>query len=223
MECSFRTLCQWQHLSKLLQIIVFHWNQLYDSPVKYINEVLDDLKNIHKNTQHSLALCYKVSKVNITEVVGVPSIIEILPIVLEINKETFLLAIVRHAPSPVGSFIDDFFLLMDELPIQLMILIVGDFNLDQMLPKNVANIAPLIQNLSPRSQYSAHIHEGILDLVFDSSSSNIVSVLHSTYSYQLVLVFQIWGQDMVYICTVSITHITLLIIIIMVILSVSLK
>ena len=57
-------------------------------------------------------------------------------------------------PDPVFSFIDEFILLMNERPIQHRILIVGNFNLDQMLPENVANIAPLIQScdLSQRSQ-----------------------------------------------------------------------
>ena len=98
-----------------------------------------------------------------------------------------------RAPGPVGFFIDKFILLINELPIQHRILIVGDFNLDQMLPKNVAIIAPLIQsfNLSQHSQYSTHIHGGILDLVFDSSNSNIVSVLPSPYSDHFVLFFQI--------------------------------
>ena len=109
------------------------------------------------------------------------------------------MVIVYRGPGPVGSFIDEFILLMNELPIQHRILIVGDFNLDQMLPENVANIAPLNQSfdLSQRSQYSTHIHGGILDLVFDSSNSNIVSVLPSPYSDHFVLFFQIWGQDMI--------------------------
>ena len=44
--------------------------------------------------------------------------------------------------------------------------------------KNVAKVAPLIQNFnqSQRSQYLTHIHWRMLDLVFDSSNSNIVSV-----------------------------------------------
>ena len=54
--------------------------------------------------------------------------------------------IVYPEPGPVGSFIEDFMLLMNELPIQHRILTVGDFSLNQMLPENVANIAPLIQN-----------------------------------------------------------------------------
>ena len=124
---------------------------------------------------------------------------EILPIVWEISKETFLLVIVYRAPGPVGSFIDKFILLTNEILMQHRILIVGDFSLDQMLLEIVANIAPSIQSfdLSQRSQYSTHIDGGILDLVFDSSNSNIISVVPSPCSDYSVLFFQIWGQDMI--------------------------
>ena len=56
-------------------------------------------------------------------------------------------------------------------------LIVGDFDLDQMLPEHVGKFDPQIQsfNLSQHSQYSTNIHGGILDLVFDTSNSNAVS------------------------------------------------
>ena len=47
-----------------------------------------------------------------------------------------------------GTFIDDFVLLINELPTQQRILIVGDFNCDQMLPKNVAKVDSLIHNFS---------------------------------------------------------------------------
>ena len=36
-----------------------------DSPAKHINEILDDWKDIHKNTHHGLVLCCNVNKVNI--------------------------------------------------------------------------------------------------------------------------------------------------------------
>ena len=69
----------------------------------------------------------------------------------------------------VPSF-DDFILLISELPTQHRILIVADFNLDQMLPENVAKVGPVIQNfnISQRSQYLTHIHGGLWDLVFDT-------------------------------------------------------
>ena len=39
-------------------------------------------------------------------------------------------------------------LLINELQTQHRILIVGDFNLDQMMPENVAKFDPLLQNFN---------------------------------------------------------------------------
>ena len=96
-------------------------------------------------------------------------------------------------PGPLDSFIDDFISLINELSTQHNMLIVDDFNVDQMLPERVAKVDPLIQNfnLSQRSQYSTHIQGGILDLVFDTSNSNTVSSLPSPYSDHFVIFFQI--------------------------------
>lgn len=68
--------------------------------------------------------------------------------------------------APVGSFIDNFILLTNELPIKPRILIVSDFNPDQMLPDNVAKIAALSQNfnLLQFSQYSTPIHWGFWNI-----------------------------------------------------------
>ena len=76
-----------------------------DITIKHIG-VLDDWKDIHNNVQHGLGLCYKVSKTNITEVIDILSITEILPIVLEIKKIYFLFVIVYFVPGPVSFFID---------------------------------------------------------------------------------------------------------------------
>ena len=51
-------------------------------------------------------------------------------------------------PGPVGSFIDDFVSLTNKLLIQHRMLIVGDFNFDQMLPEHVDKVDPLIQILT---------------------------------------------------------------------------
>ena len=132
-----------------------------------------------------------MSKVNIIDVIEIPSVLEVLPIVLEIEKETNLFVIVYPMPGPLDFFIDDFISLIHELPTQHRMLVVGDFNLDQMLPEHVAKVDPLIQNLklSQRSQYSTHIHGGMLDLVFDTLNSNTVSSLLSTYSDHFVVFF----------------------------------
>ena len=45
-------------------------------------------------TYHGLALCCNVNKVNIIEVTEMPSVLEVLPIALEIEKEAILLLMV---------------------------------------------------------------------------------------------------------------------------------
>ena len=69
---------------------------------------------------------------------------------------------------PCGAFIDDFILVITELPAQRRIFIVGDFNIDQTLPENVAKVDPLIH------------------LTFDTSNPNAVFSLPSPYNDNLV-------------------------------------
>ena len=80
-----------------------------------------------------------------------------------------------------------------QLPAQYIMLIAADFNLDQVLPENVAKVDPLIQNfnLSQRSQYSTQIHGGLLNLVCDNSNSSAAYFLPSPYSEHFDLFFQI--------------------------------
>ena len=126
-------------------LMIVQLNTLMKSWINYFNDIY---------LAHLVTQSYKVSKVNIIEVIDIPSIIEILPIVLEVNKETFLLVIMCHGPGPVGSFIDNFTLLMNGLPIQHRILILGDFNLDQIFPENVSNNPNIVSVLpSPCSDH----------------------------------------------------------------------
>ena len=56
------------------------------------------------------------------------------------------------------------------------ILLLGDFNLDQMLQENVNKMHRLTQrfHLHQRSQYFTHVQGGILVLIFDSRKSESV-------------------------------------------------
>ena len=80
--------------------------------------------------------------------IDIASVLEVLPVVLEIEKEILLLEMVYRMPGPLGTFIGDFILLINELLTKCRILIVGNLNLDQNLPENVAKIDPLIQNFN---------------------------------------------------------------------------
>ena len=51
-------------------------------------------------------------------------------------------------PGPLGSFWDDFISLINEQPTKLRMLIVGDFNLGQIMSEHVAEVNPLIQNFN---------------------------------------------------------------------------
>ena len=54
-------------------LFCFTETNINDSLTKHINDILDDWKDIYKNTQHGLALCYNMSKVNIIEVIEIYS------------------------------------------------------------------------------------------------------------------------------------------------------
>ena len=161
--------------------------------LKHIDELQEGWKDIHNDSQHGLAICYKVSDIKVIEVFPTPSVLEILPVLLEIGNDTVLLVLVYRMPGPLGTFIDDLIQMVSELPTQHRILITGDFNLDQLLAENVTKIDPLIEhlNLYQRSHYSTHIHGGILDLVLDSANSNPVSCVPSPYSDHFVILAQI--------------------------------
>ena len=74
--------------SSYSSLFCFTETNINDSPSKHSDEILDDWKDIHKNTQYGLALCYNVSKVNITEVIDILCVLEV---VLEIERETFFI------------------------------------------------------------------------------------------------------------------------------------
>ena len=77
-------------------------------------------------------------------IIDIPSVLEVLPVVLEIQKEVLLLVKVCQVLGLVSTFIDDFILLITEQPTQFTMLTNGDFNLDQMLPENTVKVDTLI-------------------------------------------------------------------------------
>ena len=117
--------------SSYYSLICFTETNLNNSTESH--EILDELKDTHKNIRHGLVLCYNTRTLYIMEVIDFPSVLKVLPIVLEIEKETFI----DYMLGPLGSIIDDFILLINELPRQHRVLVVSDFNLDQMLPEHL--------------------------------------------------------------------------------------
>ena len=73
-------------------------------------------------------------------------------------------------PGPLGSFIGDFISRINELPTQHKMLVVGDFNLDQMLLEHVAKVNPLIQNFNLSQHVLFCCHTSVITLFFFSKS-----------------------------------------------------
>ena len=159
-----------------------------------IEQYAEGWTDIHKQTQHGLALCYNVSKVKIILEFQTTHSLEMLPVLVEIEKELVLIVLLYRAPGPLGTFINDLIEELDDLPTtEYKTLVVGDFNLDQMLIENEEKFNPIITefNFHQRSHYSTHIYGGILDLVFDNKNSECVEWIPSPYSDHVVLLIQI--------------------------------
>ena len=124
-------------ISSYSSLFCFTEININDSPSKDIFEILNVWKRIHKNTQLGMAVCFEVGKVNI-KLIDIPSVLEMMLVVLEIEKESILLLVVYCMPGPLATFIDDLISMINEVPIQQRTLTVCDFSLDQMLPANVA-------------------------------------------------------------------------------------
>ena len=158
-----------------------------------IDQHIEGWKDIHEPTSHGLAICYKEDKVKIIQEWHLPTRLEVLPVLIEIHDERILLVLVYRAPGALHSFIHDLIQTVRDISSLHRILLVGDFNLDQRLQENVDVVDPLVTQFGfhQRSQYTTHIHGGILDLVFDDRNSDTVSWIPSPYSDHFVLCIQI--------------------------------
>ena len=164
-----------------------------------IKDYLSDWDDIHHSGGHGLAICYNTLKVQVIKQYNYSGTLEVLPVLLKVDHETIFLVVVYRPPGPIRNFANTFMEVLDSLIIENQIqekcrlLIVGDFNLDQMLPEHVTLFEPLCSrfNLFQRSNYSTHIKGGILDLVFDDKRDTDVDWLFSPFSDHFVLLIEL--------------------------------
>jgi len=160
-----------------------------DSRIFGISQYAPGWCDIHKNTDHGLAICFNSNKVKLIEEFQITSSLEMLPVLIETQNE-FILLVLVYRTGPVGSFVNSLIEEMRNLPQKYRTLVVGDFNLDLVLPENIQRFAPLISEFSfnQQSKYTTHNHGGILDLVFDTSdSAKEISWIPSPYSDHFVM------------------------------------
>ena len=94
-----------------------------------------------------LAICYNESKVNVIKEFETTHALEMLPVLFEIENECVLVVLVYRAPGPLGTFINDLIEQLNNLPTrEHRTVLIGDFNFDQMLPKNEEKFNPISNN-----------------------------------------------------------------------------
>ena len=173
------------------------------SPLSDISKHLGGWKSIHHPTApDGLAICYDDSKVIVCSK-NIPerqfqSQIEIMSALLSIEGEEVLIVLLYRPPSTnqqeIHNFIEDLTFQLNELQInQYNTIVLGDFNLDQMLDAHVDLFNRICTQFSlfQRSNYSTHIHGGILDLVFHNKKQDPVEWIPTPYSDHFVLIIDI--------------------------------
>ena len=119
-----------------------------------------------------------------------------LPVLLGIEDEDVLLVLVYRHPNggSIANFIYQLTYELRQLPTdKYRTLVLGDFNIDQMLQENVLAFGDFCTqfHFTQRSKYSTFRDGGILDLVFDNQKSDAVKWTPSPYSDHFVLIIDI--------------------------------
>ena len=120
--------------------------------------------------------------------------LELLPVLCKIQDEYVLIVLVYRPPGTVGMFLQVLISQLSRLPIdKYRTLIIGDFNLDQMLQENVQLLTPLISRfgLFQRTQFSTHVQGGILDLVMDNRRTDHIEWIPSPYSDHFIILISV--------------------------------
>ena len=113
---------------------------------------------------------------------------------MQYENEYIQVVLVYRKPGPIGNFIDELIEDLRSLSADYRTLIIGDFNLDQRLQCNVNAIEPLLTEFKmvQRSNFSTHIHGGILDLILDNGNCcDNVSWIPTPFSDHFILIFEI--------------------------------
>ena len=156
-----------------------------------ISEYRSTWKNIHKSTEHVLAIYYDTSRVTIESIPNVTPDFGILSVVMEIESKFVFLVLVYKPPLiNQNTFIYQLQMQRDNLPTsKYRTIVLGDFNIDQLLKENVAVFKPIINrfHFQQRSLYSTHINGRTWDDFSDDEKTGWVNWMLSPYSNHFVV------------------------------------
>jgi len=84
--------------TRFCNLFCFTETHVKDGPFSNIEMYMEGWADIHKKTNHGLAICYNASKVRIIQEFETRNTLEILPVVIEIENEHVLLVLVYRTP-----------------------------------------------------------------------------------------------------------------------------
>ena len=203
----------WQaHIKHFLSNPLFtrHSAVLCFTETRYLGSAVTDISKHqpgwesihHPHAAHGLSLCYDKSKVKI-DVLTIPnhlfaSGMELMTALVAIEDEQALIVLLYRPPTTnqqlINLFIEELKQQLEQLDvIKYNTLLLGDFNLDQMHDPYVELLQSICSQFAftQRSNFSTHIHGGILDLVFHNRKTSPVEWIPSPYSDHFIVIIDV--------------------------------
>ena len=174
---------------------IFCFTETRDAQRVTIEELTSNTwSSILKNTAHGLGICIKNETVTVIKEMDTLGKIEMLATHVECaGIEAIISVVYRPASIPGRSFMEDLEVEIQAQPANVRKIIVGDFNLDQLLKANEDMVNRYAQQMSmvQKVAYSTHIYGGILDLVMDSEPTGSVDWIPTPFSDHFILYYDV--------------------------------
>ena len=127
---------------RVIEACCLSWKQTCRS-LKHVIELKQGWSDIQKHTQHGLAICYDTEKAKVITQFEASNYIKLLPVLFKADNE-YLLIVLLHCNGPLRTFIDNLLEELTLLPSQYRTVVLGDFNLNQLLEKNINIFKPIL-------------------------------------------------------------------------------
>ena len=166
-----------------------------DSPRVTIEELTNNTwSSVLKNTPHGLGICFKKETVTLIEEIKTLGIIEMLSTRIKCADMEMIISVVyRPSKTSPRLFLEELLAEVRAQPTDVRKVLVGDFNMDQLLKEYEEMVNSFAQQISmvQKVTYSTHKLGGILDLVIDSEPSGSVDWMPTPFSDHFVVYYNV--------------------------------
>ena len=150
-------------------LLSFTETDLNSRSLKNVIELKQGWSDIQKHSQHGLAISYYTEKAKVITQFETSNCIKLWPVLFKADNE-YLLIVLLHCNGPLRTFTDNLQEELTLLPSQYRTVLLGVFDLNQLLEENINILKPILTefNLCQRSTYATHVEGGkILSLTIE--------------------------------------------------------